>query len=114
MAHRPTSDILGVLADEVADLAGVALSIERTVSALDLEQKLGLHGRNLQRVDFLFQHLEDLAFVLQRMSDMMEDAHQLDAAELGRVARLDYVRRRLRADWDQGEDGSHAGNVDLF
>ena len=114
MTRRRTAHILEILADEVADLAAVAQSIERTVCKLDLEQKLGLHGRNLQRVDFLFQHLEDVAFVLQRMSDMMDDHLEMDAAELGRVARLEYVRRRLQSDDEPPQKTQPPGHVHLF
>lgn len=114
MTLRPAAQILEVLADEVADLASVAHSIEHTVSSLGLDKKLGVHGRNLQRVDFLFQHLEDVATILQAMAPLFKDDHRLDAAQLGQAARLDYIRRRLRADGERLEKTRDSGHVDLF
>lgn len=114
MIHRPASQILEVLSDEVADLASVAQSIEHTVFALGLDKQLGVHGRNLQRIDFLFQHLEDVALVLQTMAPLFDDDQKLDVEVLSHAARLDYIRRRLRADGERFEKTVNSGHVDLF
>lgn len=114
MTQRLTSQIIEVLADEVADLASVAQSIEHTVLTLGLDKNLGVHGQNLQRVDFLHQHLEDVAFVLQALVPMFGDTHKLDAATLSQAARLDYIRRRLHADGARLEKTKNSGHVDLF
>ncbi|UYV38613.1 hypothetical protein N4R57_06055 [Rhodobacteraceae bacterium D3-12] len=103
-----------MLADEVADLASVAQSIEHAVFAIGLDKPLGVHGSNLQRIDFLFQHLEDVAFVLKAMAPLFDDEHTLDTEFLSRAVRLDYIRRRLRADGERHEKSLNSGHIDLF
>ncbi|QGX99685.1 hypothetical protein EI983_15995 [Roseovarius faecimaris] len=114
MKSRPTGDILGMLAEEVQELASIAHCLDLGVSDMDLSGVDLEHLSDLQRVDALHQHLDDLAVILRRMVTMVGPGPELDLTELGSGVRLDYIRARLADRTPVSLSAPDQGAVELF
>ncbi|MBO9398248.1 hypothetical protein J7399_04755 [Shimia sp. R9_1] len=114
MTTRTTADVLATISKDVADLASIAHALDNLTSELDLSGADQSKIRDLQRVDALFQHLDDIAVLLGNMSNMIGAGPDLNVQDLKDSVRLDYLKSRL-ANADQSiEMSPDAGAVNLF
>jgi len=113
---RPTSRILGVLAEETDDLAAIARALDRLIPELieKLPDGAGHGARDLQRVDALCQHLIDIARALKKMAVLVDVESELDVGALTDEVRLDYFKHRLLGDPVAPELGLGHGQTQLF
>ena len=114
MTNRNTADVLHMLADEVADLAGIALELDQSLGALDLKAIDHENTGHFQRVDALHQHLNDVAAILHSMVVLVGHGPQLDIAQLSTGVRLDYIRARLANETPASLATEPDGAVQLF
>ena len=114
MSNRKAADILTMLAEEVSQLAQIAHTIDLDIGDLDLRQLERQHQSDLQRVDALHQHLEDVAAILRSMGGMVGPEPDVDVTALGEKVRLDYIRTRLLDTSLAPEATPPNGTVELF
>ncbi len=94
---KPVADVLTMLAAETQDLAHIAQILDSTICAMPAPAP-GTPGLSeLQRVDALCQHLEDVTRILTKVSKMIGPGPVLDIHELALVPVLDDFRRKLRS-----------------
>lgn len=114
MTTRTTADLLATIAEDVADLATIAHAVDSIASELDLSNADQTKIRDLQRVDALFQHLDDIAILLSSMSDLIGTGPDLNVAQLSDCVRLDYLKSRLANVAATSPLAPVAGTVNLF
>ncbi|GAA6181250.1 MULTISPECIES: hypothetical protein [unclassified Shimia] len=114
MTTRTTADVLSTISEDVADLASIAHALDSLTSELDLSGADQSKIRDLQRVDALFQHLDDIAVLLSNMSAMIESGPDLNVQDLKNCVRLDYLKSRLSDDKKPTAMSPDAGTVNLF
>jgi hypothetical protein len=114
MTTRTTADVLATISEDVADLASIAHSLDNLTSELDLSGVDQSKIRDLQRVDALFQHLDDIAVLLGNMSNMIDAGPDLNVQDLKDCVRLDYLKSRLADAENTTEMSPDAGTVNLF
>ncbi len=114
MTTRTTADVLITISEDVADLASIAHALDRLTSELDLEGVDHNKIKDLQRVDALFQHLDDIAVLLGNMSSMIGAGPDLNVQDLSDSVRLDYLKSRLSDAKKTRAISPDAGNVNLF
>lgn len=114
MTTRTTADLLATISEDVADLASIAHAVDAIASELDLSHADQTKIRDLQRVDALFQHLDDIAILLKSMSDLIGTGPDLNVAKLSESVRLDYLKSRLADVVATSPLTPIAGTVNLF
>ncbi len=114
MTTRTTADVLTTVSEDVADLASIAHALDNLTSELDLSGIDQSKIRDLQRVDALFQHLDDIAVLLGKMSNMIGAGPDLNVQDLKDSVRLDYLKSRLSNSVKTSEMSPDAGTVNLF
>ncbi|MBO9475778.1 hypothetical protein J7413_19760 [Shimia sp. R10_1] len=114
MTTRTTADVLNTIAEDVADLASIAHALDNLTSELDLSGADQSKIRDLQRVDALFQHLDDIAVLLGNMSKLIGAGPDLNVQDLQDSVRLDYLKSRLSNAATTTEMSPDAGTVNLF
>lgn len=114
MTSRPTAEILGMLAEEVRELARIAHFLDQSVSDMDLSGIEHEKLSDLQRVDALRQHLDDLSVILRSMVPLVGRGPELDVDKLGNGVRLEYIRARLADTAPISLITPDRGSVELF
>ncbi|CUH52179.1 hypothetical protein [Shimia marina] len=114
MTTRTTADVLSTIAEDVADLASIAHALDNLTCELDLSGIDQTKIRDLQRVDALFQHLDDIAVLLTSMSKMIGSGPDLSVKDLKNSVRLDYLKSRLCSRDKAADMSPDAGTVNLF
>ncbi|MBO9478095.1 hypothetical protein J7382_11155 [Shimia sp. R11_0] len=114
MSTRTTADVLSTISEDVADLASIAHALDNLTSELDLSGVDQNKIRDLQRVDALFQHLDDIAVLLTSMSKMIGAGPELSVQDLKDSVRLDYLKSRLCDSKKTADMSPDAGTVNLF
>lgn len=111
---RPVVEILDMLAEELQELAKIAHRLDLGVGDIKLSSIDPGHLSDLQRVDALHQHLDDLATILRSMVSLVEPGPDLDVTELGNGVRLDYIRARLANSIPSSISTPDQGSVEFF
>ncbi|TCL08238.1 hypothetical protein BXY66_0272 [Shimia isoporae] len=114
MTTRSTADLLATIAEDVSEMASVAHSLDALTSELDLTHADQNKIRDLQRVDALFQHLDDVSVLLRKMSAMIGSGPDLDTGALSNAIRLDYLKSRLTENTTVAMAPAVSGDVNLF
>lgn len=115
MTTRSTADLLATIAEDVSKMASVAHALDALTSEIDLSQADQSKIRDLQKVDALFQHLDDVSAVLKAMSEQIGTGPFLDTRSLSNTIRLDYLKSRLTlATPATPAAPPKAGDVNLF
>jgi len=115
MTTRTTADLLTTVAEDISEMAAVAHALDALTSELDLSKADQSKIRDLQKIDALFQHLDDIAALLRKMSDMIGTGPTLDTRDLCAAVRLDYLKTRLNnATHVDAATPPVAGDVNLF
>lgn len=115
MSTRSTADLLATIAEDVSEMASVAHALDALTSQLDLSGADQANIRDLQKVDALFQHLDDVSVLLRTMSDMIVAGPHLDTAALSTAIRLDYLKSRLTNETPVAVSApAVSGDVNLF
>lgn len=113
MITRTMAEVLTTISEDVADLAMIAHSLDILASELNLTGMDQAKIRDLQKVDALFQHLDDIAALLRAMSIMIGDGPDVDVQILKESIQLEYLKARL-TDTQNSELAPTAGAVNLF
>lgn len=114
MPLRSTASLLTTIAEDVSDMASVAHALDELSSELDLTHVDQNKVRDLQRVDALFQHLDDISALLHRMATAIGSGPDLDTQDLCLAVRLDYLKTRLTHSSSAKPCHAGSGDVDLF
>ncbi len=115
MTSRSTADLLATIADDVSEMASVAHALDALTSELDLSAADQGRIRDLQKVDALFQHLDDVAALLRAMSAKIVSGPQLDTRDLSSAIRLDYLKSRVTHTTNASNvPKARSGDVNLF
>ncbi len=113
MITRTMAEVLSTISEDVADLAMIAHSLDNLASELDLSGMDQAKIRDLQKVDALFQHLDDIAVLLRDMSKMIGTGPDVNVQVLKDSVQLDYLKGRI-TDTQNSKLATAAGAVNLF
>ncbi|WP_270728820.1 hypothetical protein [Shimia sp. Alg240-R146] len=114
MTIRSTSDLLVTIAEDVSEMATVAHALDALTSQLDLTHTDQSKIRDLQRVDALFQHLDDVSVLLRKMATMIGTGPELDTRDLSDTIKLDYLKSRMTNAAAVSVTPDVSGEVNLF
>lgn len=114
MTTRSTSELLVTIAEDVSEMATVAHALDALTSQLDLTHADQSKIRDLQRVDALFQHLDDVSVLLREMATMIGSGPELNTRDLSETIRLDYLKSRITSAATTSVTSDVSGEVNLF
>ena len=100
MTLRPISCLLDILAEETDELATIARRLDTIIPSIiaNLPDTQNLDVQELQRIDALWQHLQDTARALRKMASLVDSSTELCAATLIEEVQLDYFKSLLQSD----------------
>lgn len=115
MTTKSTAELLATIAEDVSEMASVAHALDALTSELDLSNADQSKIRDLQKVDTLFQHLDDVSVILREISAQIGSGPQVDTHAISSAIRLDYLKSRLTlATPTAFATSAMAGDVNLF
>ena len=114
MTSHAVADILRVLSDEVSDMAQIASAFDQALGQVELQAVLSDELHQLQQVDTMQQHLQDVAVALNAIVDLIGAGPRLDLDEVTAKIQLHDLRNRLNGQKRYQPTAMDDGEVQLF